>query len=170
MHLSPRRPPWRLPFRVDNPNNTQLSLRNSNQKSCSRGCWSLRPPTTREGDVDCAWHVATGILGSRHYKCFRGWDVISIRRCAVCAGTKRGNSLLKIAFCKREWGEGSGRWQLAWWPYSVLSTAVNEKEGPDSLPSLRPRQPPANCSQWAFWVNSEPTARQSENGSQARAA
>ena len=169
MHLSPPRPTPKIIIQGWQPKQHSALFKEANQQSCSRGCWSLRPPATREGGVGCAWHVAAGILGSRHCECFGGWDVTSIRRCAVSAGTKRGTSLLKIAFCKRGEersleGDNQGR------PYSVLSTAADEKEGPDSLPSLSPRQPPANCSRWAFRLNSEPTARQPETGSQARVA
>lgn len=85
-----------LSFSVDNPNNICLSLKNSHCGPVIEGADPRDYQVQRKGDAGGTWHAATGILGSRHYECFRGWDVVSIGRCAVCASTtKTENSPVK---------------------------------------------------------------------------
>lgn len=148
MHLSSALP-RSLSFSVNNPNIIRLSLKNSNQRSCSRGGRSTRPPTTegRRRGLHAASREADIMNVLEDEMSHRSGDV-------PCALEQRGGTLSwKIAFCKREWGGGSGRRPWGRWPYSVPSAAANEgKRVWTHFPSWVPGSPqqttPCEPSDW----------------------
>ena len=88
----------------------------------------------RESRVGCMRHGATRILGSRYYTCFRGWDIILVRKCAVCTGTKRGISLVKNSLLQE--GVQRGSRQLGSSPTPFLSCSKRDKGGNEPVYDL----------------------------------
>ena len=88
----------------------------------------------RESRVGCMRHGATRILGSRYYTCFRGWDIILVRKCAVCTGTNRGISLVKNSLLQE--GVQRGSRQLGSSPTPFLSCSKRDKGGNEPVYGL----------------------------------